>query len=202
MNPGHPLLLKCPFCGNEKEVLTLLSGNTFQGQQWSDCRRKFPMLPEVSSIQKCPSCGMYYFTDEVERRQATEGYSFETGELTYEELREAAGQFGGTLSLEEWHILEVLLVWAYNDKYNREDMETTEAPKEEQEYINSVLDNLIVLSQTDVTKAEYLRERGRFEDALAILNKCHQEGDFFVSLVKKMKSYAKAHSKIAFKIEL
>lgn len=200
MNPGHPLLLKCPFCGNEKEVLTLLSGNTFRGQQWSDWRRKFPMLPEVSSIQKCPSCGMYYFTDKVDRRQATEGYSFETGELTYEEFKEAAGQFGGTLSLEEWHNLEVLLVWAYNDKYNREDMEITEAPIEEQEYINSILDNLIVLSQTDVIKAEYLRERGRFDEALDILDKCCPEEDYLRGIVERMKTYAKEKNTIAFKI--
>lgn len=35
MLPGNPDLLKCPFCGEEKEVMTLLSGNTIDGRLWS-----------------------------------------------------------------------------------------------------------------------------------------------------------------------
>lgn len=201
MNPGRPQLLICPFCREEKKVLTLLSGNTCHGRQWSDTRSIYPMLPSVSPIQKCPSCGMYYFSDEVESRisDKKEDVCLETGDLTYEELKEAAIQFGSTLSMSEWYILDLYLLWAYNDKYNREDMDLSVASKEEQNYINRVLDDLRVMSQADdVIKAEFLRERGRFEDALALLDKCHPEEDFLVDIVERMKIYAKENNPIAF----
>lgn len=201
MLPGNPDLLKCPFCGEEKEVMTLLTGNTSRGRQWSDVKSIYPMLPHVSPIQKCPSCGKYYFTNNVERKESTDGYCFETGELTYEELKEAAIQFGDGLSQKDRNTLYVLLLWAFNDKYNREDMEITPALREEQDYINAVLDELLATGNADdIVKAEYLRERGCFEEAIALLDNCHPEEDFLVGIVEKMKSYAKMEKKIAFLI--
>ena len=57
MLPDYSDVLKCPFCGGEKEVLALMSGNTCGGQSWSDVKTDYPMLPRVSPIQKCPICG-------------------------------------------------------------------------------------------------------------------------------------------------
>ena len=194
--------MKCPFCGEEKEVLTLESGNTFDGQQWSDARRIYPMLPQVSPIQKCPSCGKYFFTEDAERRHATEGYSFDTGHLTYKELREAAIQYGDELSPQNMASLDMFLLWTFNDEYNREDMEIRQAPKEERDYVDTILDKLIdVFRDSDVFRAEYLRERGRFEEALELLEKCHPEDDYLVDIVEKTKSYAKERNRIAFRIE-
>ena len=52
MIPGPANILSCPFCGSEKEVMSLVSGNTFGGTVWSDTRREYPMLPEVSPLQE------------------------------------------------------------------------------------------------------------------------------------------------------
>ena len=54
----------CPYCGGEKYVMALASGNTFSGEIWSDSRRYFPMLPHYSPIQKCTHCSRYYFADD------------------------------------------------------------------------------------------------------------------------------------------
>lgn len=62
------------------------------------------MLPKVSPIQKCPSCGKYYFAENVEKRQGTD-YSFEKGELTYQELKEAKIQFGDSLAKKDKNTL-------------------------------------------------------------------------------------------------
>ena len=62
-------LLKCPYCGKEKEVLSIASGNTFDAKRWSDTKEFYPNLPSPSFIQKCPSCGKYYFKADVESRQ-------------------------------------------------------------------------------------------------------------------------------------
>ena len=214
MIPGPPELLKCPFCGDEKKVLTLLTGNTLQGQQWSDTRSFYPMFPQVSPIQKCPSCGKYYFTKDAKRRLSNEvddiftetgaptyDICTETGALTYEELKMAAIQFGEKLRKRDKRTLDLLLLWAYNDKFNRENMMITVAPREDQEYVNSVLDELLTIGNTNkIVKAEYLRELGRYDDAIALLDKCHPKKDFQVKIVERMKSYAKENNPIAFKI--
>ena len=198
MLPDYADVLKCPFCGGEKEVLALMSGNTYGGQSWSDVKTDYPMLPRVSSIQKCPSCGKYYFAKDAEKRKS-ESYSFEKGELSYEQLKEAAIQFKDGLSEPDKTTLNVLLLWAYNDNYNREGADVTIAPEAERMYINMVLDELIVSEVVDdIVKAEYLRERGRFEDALELLGNCHPEENFLVDVVERMKTYARKNDSIAF----
>lgn len=75
----------------------------------------------------------------------------------------------------------------------------TIAPEAERMYINMVLDELIVSEGVDdIVKAEYLRERGRFEDALELLGNCHPEENFLVDVVERMKTYAKENNPIAF----
>lgn len=200
MLPDYSDVLKCPFCGGEKEVMALMSGNTCGGQSWSDVKTDYPMLPRVSPIQKCPICGKYYFTKEADRRKS-ENYVFEKGDLTYEQLKEAAIQFGDVLSEPDKIILNVLLLWAYNDNYNREDVGLTVAPEDEKKYVRAVLDELIASEGTDeIVRAEYLRERGRFDEALAILDKCCPEEDYLRGIVERMKTYAKEKNTIAFKI--
>ena len=39
MIPGPPLLLECPKCGEEKRMMSIISGNTFGATQWSDMYR-------------------------------------------------------------------------------------------------------------------------------------------------------------------
>ena len=56
--------LTCPHCGEPKYLLALASGNTFEGEIWSDSRQWYPMLLTPSSIQKCPHCSHYFFYDD------------------------------------------------------------------------------------------------------------------------------------------
>lgn len=202
MIPGNSKLLKCPFCGEEKEVLSLRSGNNCWGRHWSDLKSIYPMLPKVSPIQKCPSCCKYYFSKDAEKRMG-EGFSLEEGNLTYSQLKEAAVQFGPKLSKEDMEILNTLLLWAYNDLYNREGMEISEALSEDRVYINTVLDELLEKTDVDdIKRAEFLRERGHFADAIALLDRCHPSENFLAGIVEKMKSYANDGKRIAFEINV
>lgn len=45
---GNPQIVKCPFGGNEKMLMSLMSGNTIGAIYWSDNKRYAPMLPQVS----------------------------------------------------------------------------------------------------------------------------------------------------------
>ena len=201
MTPAKATLLKCPFCGKEKEVLSLMSGNTIHGRQWSDLKSVYPMLPKVSPIQKCPSCGKYYFAENVEKRQGAD-YSFEKGDLTYQELKEAAVQFGDTLEKKDRDTLNMLLLWAYNDLYNREGVETTDTPKEERRYMDDVFDELLSREDVDdIVYAEFWREAGDFDDALDLLERCHTEDEFLAKIVERMKHYARERNTIAFEIK-
>lgn len=198
MLPAKCELLKCPYCGKEKEVLSLASGNTFRSKYWSDTKVFHPMLPTVSPIQKCPSCGKYYFKADVESRQG-DNYSFDEGDLTYEELKEAALQFEGNISNDNRRTLLFYLMWTYNDKYNREDMDIVEPSDEERSYIDAVIKELMEgYELPDVFMAELYREREMFEEALAILETCNYTEDYMIEIVEKMKVYAKNKSRIAF----
>ena len=89
MIPGPANVLSCPFCGGTKEVMSLVSGNTFGGTVWSDTRREYPMLPEVSPIQQCPHCNRYYFVEQAKHEYDNKKESFELGKLAYSQLKEA-----------------------------------------------------------------------------------------------------------------
>lgn len=60
MFPANARILTCPHCQGKKEVMQLLSGNTFGAELWSDSKEDAPMLPQVSYVQKCPHCGKYF----------------------------------------------------------------------------------------------------------------------------------------------
>ncbi|MBP5679744.1 MAG: hypothetical protein J6X31_01660 [Bacteroidales bacterium] len=163
-------------------------------------KRDYPMLPQVSPIQKCPSCGKYYYVKDVKKRKGDD-YSSEKGNLTYQQLKEAAVQFGESLSKSDRLTLNILLLQTYNDLYNREGVETTEAPEEEKAYIDTVLDELLECKKVDdVVRVEFYRERGLFEDAIALLDKCHTKDGFLIKIVERMKQYARNHKTIAFEI--
>lgn len=202
MLPGNPQLLKCPFCGKKKEVMSLRSGNTIGGRRWSDLKSFYPMMPQVSPIQRCPSCGKYFFKNSVKVKQG-EGYSSERGELEYDELKEAAIQFGDTLSAEDKTTLNTLLLWAYNDLYNRGTVDDDEqASPEEKSYIGKVLDELLSNKGIDeLTRAEYLREKGCFEEAVAVLDSFQTSDERLQKIAELMRRHAKEHSTVAFRID-
>ena len=121
MNPGNPRILVCPFCGKEKAIMSLISGNTFGAEIWSDNKQIAPMLPEISYVQKCPHCGKYYITGRQKVKYAKDGYSFEQGLLTYPEIKEAFVQLSeeGFVNEKEESKVRMMLHHAYNDYYYR-----------------------------------------------------------------------------------
>lgn len=189
MIPGNAQILTCPHCGTKKEVLSLLSGNTFGQVVWSDCKSIAPMLPKVSFVQKCPHCGKYYL---LSRQKPEYGntHSSEKGELNYKEIKEAWSMLKDVEDLTENERLTILImqVWAYNDEYTRGKDAT--APKAEQDYFKEIVDMLIKLDSVDtLLKAELLRETGRFSDALDLLSNYSAENDYLERLIKKFREH-------------
>lgn len=191
MNPGPANVLSCPFCGGKKEVMSLISGNTCGATVWSDTRRDYPMLPEVSSIQKCPHCGKYYFIDQASSHYSDDPESWrrsfmELGKLSYSELIEAKQQFDAMslCKLQRW-IINHQLFMAYNDLFRRnpQDPESTPTDFDKKIYAQAIaelLDGIDQSEEYELFHAELLRETGRFDEATEILLQHDAENDRWV----------------------
>lgn len=56
MLPGPNYVYKCPKCNNLLTKGSLMSGNTFGAEIFSDGKRIAPMLPEFPNLTKCKKC--------------------------------------------------------------------------------------------------------------------------------------------------
>lgn len=121
MLPDHPYIFTCPHCGGEKKLLCLASGNTFGARHWSDNKQEADMLPRLSYVQRCPCCGKYYLLDGAVCRQAKDGFSMDTGRLSWKEMKEAFRQLSEEGFCDGQHEANVrmLLLQTFNDCYHR-----------------------------------------------------------------------------------
>ena len=174
MLPGHTLIVKCPYCKGTKSLMTLMSGNTFGGRQWWDLKTFYPMLPHVSWVQKCPHCGGYYMYETARKKEGRD-YSGETGRLDYADMRQAWAQLKGTAKGQHKCNLMLEYVWAYNDEFQRGDSVSEErrpSPEELAEFREIVLELVKVFKvESEIIHAEYLREAGLFDEALALIGR-------------------------------
>ena len=185
MLPGPANILTCPFCGGEKRVMTLSSGNTFGGTVWSDTRRDYPMMPEVSPVQQCPHCKKYYFIEQAQSRYEDDPNhtSFmKLGKLCLSQLLEAKKQMNNlTLTNMQRWILNHQIFLAYNDIYRRNADKEVVIPADDERVqygksIQELLDGIEENHNYELFHAELLRETGNFEEAARILEN-HKSND-------------------------
>ena len=228
MNPGNSRILICPFCGKKKEIMSLLSGNTFGAEMWSDNKQIAPMLPEISYVQRCPQCGKYYITERQELKYAKDSYSFDKGLLSYPEMKEAFIQLSeeGFVNEEEETKVRMMLHHAYNDYYYRSydnnEIETKvrmmlhlayndyyyrsydnkEINAEDKTLFHEngswLIDNLIT---DNVLKAEFYREIGEFEVAHDILESVEVEDEFLKRIMTQIQERLQNNDCRVFKIQ-
>lgn len=170
MTPGRAKIIRCPYCWKKKRLLTIESGNTIHAEFWSDGKMIAPMLPQVSPVQKCPRCGKYYLEYRCFSRPGL-GQSWEKGELTYHEWKEAYFQFlnengvakGKNRLVQAYNdffeikcypedLVEIRfwLIQAYNDCYHRQGSQYIrhgfkEVDPEEERFIAGIINDFIDL---------------------------------------------------------
>ena len=203
MMPGNPRILVCPFCGKEKEIMSLISGNTFGAELWSDNKQIAPMLPKISYVQKCPHCGKYYITGRQEVKYAKDGYSFEKGLLTYPEMKQAFAQISeeGFLNEKEEINVRMMLHHAYNDYYYRTDEKKVISEEDKTLFHENglwLINNLITDS---VMKAEFYREIGEIDTAKSILDSITVEDEFLKRIVTGIKERLEVNNCQVFKVQ-
>lgn len=199
-------IVACPFCGKKKELLSLVSGNTFGSILWSDRKQISPMLPQVSPVQKCPRCRKYYLYYK-QPTQTADHESFTTGNLSYKEWKEAFAQLNAdpTLDARDISVIFLRLIQAFNDRYYRGPApeiytKDTTPPQEEYAFIVHVIDTFISSSQWEtpsakLLKAELFREVGHFSQCIQTLQSidpfCLDDSEH--SLYSSILSHATAH---------
>lgn len=190
MLPAPAQLYKCPHCGKMKPMLSLMSGNTFGGELWSDGRAIYPMLPELSTVQKCANCGRYSLLDKWKDTGKTSNELFgETGDLTYAEAKEAYFELSASTSdTSELSAISISFVQAYNDHFRRPRLRKAFQENKQISYVSGVFiapddeDIQLVIRATKqaiealddsednrLLKAELLRELGLWDESLRIL---------------------------------
>ena len=203
MNFGNSRILICPFCGKKKEIMSLLSGNTFRAEMWSDNKQIAPMLPEISFVQRCPQCGKYYITERQELKYAKDSYSFDQGLLSYPEMKEAFIQLSeeGFVNEEEETKVRMMLHHAYNDYYYRS-YDNKEINAEDKTLFHEngswLIDNLIT---GNVLTAEFYREIGEFEVAHDILESVEVEDEFLKRIMTQIQERVQNNDCRVFKIQ-
>ena len=197
-------ILTCPYCGTEKEVLSLLSGNTIDAEIWSDNKCIYPMLPEVSLIQKCPNCGKYYNMTKQEERHSDSSSTFECGTLSFPEMKEAFYQLSadGFADNKEESTIRLMLHHAYNDYYFRSD-DNKPIPEDDKSLFRAnglwLIENVI---KDVVLKAEYHRELGDFETAQSLIESYKTVDDFIKSVIEGVKERIANKDSKVFKITI
>ena len=56
VKPGPTTVIACPHCGAAARQSTIMSGNTFGMEVWTDGKRIAPMLPESPPVVQCHKC--------------------------------------------------------------------------------------------------------------------------------------------------
>lgn len=174
MTFGPTLILQCPESGKLVQQVTLNSGNTMDGQLWSDGYAEYPSLPDSPKITRCEDQGKLFWVAEAKvvakldmfgnSLQDWPGVS-EVRFLSEQEYLEAIAQGMGETREKELY-LRVHAWWAANWHY--EEGHTTPFLQGSQARDN--LEHLVKLLNADtpdarLQKAEALRELGRFKEA-------------------------------------
>lgn len=207
-------IVACPFCGKMKELLSLVSGNTFGSILWSDGKQISPMLPKVSPVQKCPRCRKYYLYYKQPTKTA-DHESFTTGNLSYKEWKEAFVQLIAepTLDDHDKSVIYMHLIQAFNDHYYRGPapaIYTKESVPTEDEfrYIEGIISEFINKTEWKynsnlLIKAELYREIGDFANCEKTLNAIDISclDNFERNIFNCISQKAEAGDKKVFKIE-
>jgi hypothetical protein len=207
MLPPIPTLVSCPKCSKPFKAYDDVSGNTFGATFWSDGWVDAPMMPADKVVIICPHCRESVWRDDCPdghpdykppERQPWEdsGHNYDEPYNRYWEF-EAADRAGPKRFLrmlrspiekpERERYLRTQVWWAANHPYRKEPSQPpawTGPEKLNMAMLAALLDD------TDgrqlITKAEIMRELGRFQLAKSLLERVPRKDHRFATFVEEL----------------
>lgn len=168
---GNNKYYECPNCSNILAKGSLISGNTFGAQLFSDGKQIAPMLPEFPSITKCPKCSsIFWLKDEIEDKE------FENfDDATFLNIFEyyAVLEHENYNSPDEELFIRERIWWLFNDRVRSgKDLFISEAEKT---IWKENIDRLILMLEYEdlnqrIMIAELNRNLGNFRECKDILD--------------------------------
>lgn len=182
MTPGPTIIRKCSACLKSIEQQTIGSGNTFGAVFWTDGKREAPMLPDQPWLVMCPHCHEPLWLDELEELGEIKSWGGKRGKFkdacAYKKLS-LDDYFmpieNGVGDPQKERYARLRCWWEGNDQRRTN---TAEIPMSSKEAANlTALAHILDESKANdlVMKAEAMRELGRFDDAISLLEKSVEE---------------------------
>jgi len=177
MIPGLPIIISCPHCGQFAKKRTIISGNTFGSQLWSDGKKISPSLPEFPSLALCKKCDQFFWVKEAKKVEEIHDHrELETkyGDIDYVEFLSFHQYFKALETITAKRYIRLKIWWSHND-YCRNGHQSEITP--EMQKLNT--ENLIVLfkilDEADdndlLMKAEIFRQLSWFDESRQLLNR-------------------------------
>lgn len=190
MLPGPTLYFECQNCESIISKSSLLSGNTFCSELYSDGKSIAPMLPQFPRVTKCVNCNSIVWLEsnnQVKNEPKPKNHIISPANFL--SIKESFEALRGLDLFDNERIihLRMHIYWSFNDRTRRKE-ELFIVDSDKLYYILNIqrLMNLLPFDTLDsqILKAEMYRNMSRFEECKKTLNNINSEE--FDGFVKKI----------------
>jgi len=179
--PGPEIIRECPKCKVSLLQWTIGSGNTFGARFWTDGKMVAPMLPDRPSLVKCPKCGTLFWVNEAKElgrwylwQEPRDDKDKKWANIVEPSLPSEVDLLNmlstDKLSKEKELYVRRSAWWIANDAVRMNENATVSfSPAQEENLL--ALANLLDEKDPNqrIMKAEILRELGKFEECVKLL---------------------------------
>jgi hypothetical protein len=178
MKPGSTFIIECQYCGQYAKKKTLLSGNTFGAELWSDGKIVAPMLPEFPSLVLCKKCNQFYWVEDAREIERMDYYQSDKegkwSDVNFVEFPTFNQYFDALETIPEEEFIRINIWWSYNDFFRKgiEDQITPDMHEKNTENLAALLKILCETDDNDLLiKSEAYRNLGFFDESKELLNR-------------------------------
>jgi hypothetical protein len=175
MIPGPAIILSCPNCGQYAKKRTIISGNTFGSQLWSDGKKISPMMPDFPSLVLCKKCDQFYWVrKELQVEEVRDHRELETKyrDIDYVEFPTFHQYFKVLETIPAERYIRLKIWWAFND-YFRNGHQNKITPEMQKLNTENLIALLKILNEADdndlLMKTEIFRQLGFFDESKQLL---------------------------------
>lgn len=206
MTLGPDQAIACPNCEALEAYMTLTSGNTIGLRVWTDGKQIAPMLPRPPAVVRCHSCGDCYWLQDAkeadtewwwlvsDRQDSPARIGAPLVQEPTEQEYYAAILNGLAKNAEQERTLRTLAWWRRNDAFRnsaqRDARGTRSSSGEWRSNLQALLSLLDHGEDSQIMKAEVLRELGEFDSAQQVLGRVTSAE--YIPVVRQLRSLCEA----------